>query len=643
MLKKLGAIVVLLVLAGLAGGYYFYRQLDAKVVRLTPEVQRQLREQTAAQNESFDRNLKEPRVVQGFNADRNVYFGDLHVHTALSFDSYLFGNRNDLDDAYRFANGQDLEAESGERLRLSRPLDFVAITDHSESFALWPICEAENLSDSQRDFCNQFQQPSVFFFAKLREEGVQRPMRRSAALCPTPEACIPAENTTWARIRAAADRYNRPGEFTAFQSYEYSPVLKETGKIHRNVIYRNSQVPTHAVSAYDAATTLDLWRRLTDECQAPCEVLTIPHNMNKMWGLAYSGRTIDGDVYSRDDWELRGLVEPLAEIFQVKGASECAVGAGAVDEECDFEQILPICTGDQEIACGSVNSFAREGLKKGLVLQQEFGFNPLRFGFIAATDTHNGNPGDTEEWDSRGPNGLFASPAAKRMAFPPADFKSGITRSAGGLAAIWAEENTRDSLFDAMKRRETYGTSGTRITLRFFGGEKLPADLDQASDAIQKAYQTGTPMGGVLPEATSRVRFFVWAQRDPFSAPLYKLQMIKGWVDEQGSHEQVVDIACSDGLEPDEGGHCPDNGARVDVSSCAYSENVGDSQLTAVWEDTTFQSGQAAFYYVRVLENPTCRWSTYDAIRLGVEPRADVPAILRERAWSSPIWYHVND
>ncbi len=642
-LKILAVIVALLLLAGLAGGYYYYRQLDASLVRLTPEVQKELRAQTAAQDESADRNLREPRTAQPFNADRNVYFGDLHVHTSLSFDSYLFGNRNNLDDAYHFANGEDLALESGERLRISRPLDFVAMTDHAESFALWPICEAAGLSGSQREFCEQFEQPSVFFFKKLRDEGVKRPIRRSAALCPTPEDCIPAENTTWARIRAAADRYNQPGEFTAFVSYEYSPVLKETGKIHRNVIFRSNEVPDHAVSAYDAPTVLDLWRRLTSECQGTCEVLTIPHNMNKMWGLAYSGETIDGDVYSSDDWALRGLVEPLAEIFQIKGASECAVGAGAVDEECNFEQIMPICTEGQSVGCGSVNSFAREGLKKGLVLQKELGFNPLRFGFIAATDTHNGNPGDTEEWDSRGPNGLFASPAAKRMTFPKADFKSGISRSAGGLAAIWAEENTRASLFDAMKRRETFGTSGTRIQLRFFGGEELSGDLAGSADAIREAYQVAMPMGGVLPDTTSRARFFVWAQRDPFSAPLQKLQVIKGWVDEEGTHERVFDIACSDGLVPDASGQCPDNGARVDVTNCGYSEDVGDAQLAVVWEDPDFQPGLAAFYYVRALENPTCRWSTYDAIRLGMAPRDDVPPVLQERAWSSPIWYRVND
>ncbi|MDH5738390.1 MAG: DUF3604 domain-containing protein, partial [Gammaproteobacteria bacterium] len=540
---------VILVVAGI--GYYYYQLLESRIVRLTPEVVADLRQKTDAQNESLIPVHSAKREATAYNPLRNVYFGDLHVHTALSFDSYLFGNRNGLDEAYRFASGESLELASGEALRISRPLDFVALTDHAESFALWVICGSEGLSEDQEAFCEAFDNPSLGFFNQLRAEGGKRPPKRTQAMCPDAEACIPAEKATWQRIGEAADHYNQPGIFTAFRAYEYSPVLPETGKAHRNVIFKNSHVPDHAITTYDAHSTPALWRMLGDTCTEPCEVLTIPHNMNKMWGLAYSGMTIDGDPYGEGDWALRAITEPLAEIYQIKGASECAVGAGAVDEECGFTQSIPLCESGQTVACVSENSFAREGLKKGLQLQETLGFNPLRFGFIGSTDTHNGSPGDTEEWDFRGANGIFSSPAVKRLSAPADDFKSGIERSPGGLAAVWAEENTRDAIFEAMKRRETFATSGTRIRLRVFAGSQLPLDMANEPDSIAMAYEKGTPMGGILPEDTDRLRLVIHALQDPYSAPLQRVQVVKGWLEGGETNERVIDIACSGGLVPD--------------------------------------------------------------------------------------------
>jgi len=632
--------------AVLAAGYYYYHKLDAKIVRLNPENLAGLEAQTAEQNESFIPDRSEPRRHKPPNPSRNVYFGDVHVHMALSFDSYLFGNRNGLDAAYRFAQGQSMTLKSGEVMRLSRPLDFVAMTDHAESFSLYEGCAATGLTPRQKDFCHQFDQPSVAFFRTLRAEAETRPPERSKDLCRDTPTCVAWENSTWSRIKAAADRYNNPGDFTAFIAYEYSPPLPQSGKVHRNVIFRSSSAPEHAYSAYDAVTTLDLWRALETNCRVPCEFLTIPHNMNKMWGgIGYSGFTIDGDPYREADWALRDRSEPLAEIFQTKGASECFMGAGAVDEECAFEQAIPLCKTGQTLGCVRNTSFAREGLKQGLLLEQSLGFNPLRFGIVAATDTHNGNAGDTEEWDFRGGNGLLGSPARKRLSAPNASFKSGIERTPGGLAAVWAEENTRDSLFTAMQRREAYGTSGTRIMLRFFGGWRLPESLAQ-DGRISLAYRSGVPMGAVLPRKppTDDVSptFLVWAMQDSFSAPLQRIQMIKGWVEGSETYEHVADIACSDGLVPDAQGRCPDNGAQVDLNTCAYSSEVGSPELKILWQDPDFNATASAFYYVRVLENPSCRWSTYDAIRLGVSPRADVPATIQERAWSSPIWYRAK-
>jgi len=463
------------------------------------------------------------------------------------------------------------------------------------------------------------------------------------------EGCLADGKTTWREIRDTADEFNKPGEFTAFAGYEYSPPLPKRGKVHRNVVFKNNNTPARAVSAFDAATVLDLWRALESECKGDCEFLTIPHNMNKTWGIAYSGKTIDDDSYNNSDWALRGRNEPIAEMFQAKGSSECGFGVGASDEECNFELIAPICEGEQVPGCSGRTSFAREGLKIGLELEQELGFNPLQFGFIGSTDNHNSSPGDTEEYDWRGVGALHESPARKRLGLKSINktFSKGDAhvrlKNPGGLAAVWAQENTRDAIFEAMENRETYATSGNRIKLRFFAGWEYPEDLIVDTDLVSKAYQGGVAMGGVLGKSSNKKaspEFLVWAVKDSMATNLQRVQMIKGWTENGESKEQVFDIACSDGLKPDpKTGRCPNNGASVDTSTCAVSADKGATELKVSWTDPEFKPEQSAFYYIRVLENPSCRWSSYDALRLGVAPPKDVPATIQERAWSSPIWY----
>lgn len=592
------------------------------------------------------------------NPENNVYFGDTHVHTALSFDSYLLGNRLGLEDAYKFAQGKAITLSSGDVKQLDRPLDFVALADHAESYGLFVTCQRPDLTKKQRKFCEQFDSPSFFTFMKLRNEALQRPPVRSQRLCGGDfvGTCVEDAKTTWRQVHETADLYNQPGEFTTFAAYEYSPVLPDRGKLHRVVLFKNSEVPDRALSAYEATTVLDLWGSLESECKGNCEFLTIPHNMNRTWGLAYSGTTIDGDAYNSADWALRGRSEPLAEIFQVKGSSECGYGVGASDEECNFELHAPICDDDETIGCSGRTSFAREGLKIGLELEERLGFNPLQFGFIGSTDTHKSNAGDVKENKAGNEASVQEKLAKKRLGYRKwlgyKGLKPAQLKSAGGLAAVWAAENTREAIFDAMKRRETYATSGSRIKLRFFGGWDYPQALLDDNNMIAKAYQNGVPMGGTLfeigsaftekskSEKSKTPEFLIWAVKDSMGNNLQRVQMVKGWMEKGKSKEQVFDIACSDGLSPDpESGRCPDNGASVDISNCAVTPGIGDSEIKVRWRDPDFNPEQSAFYYVRVLENPSCRWSTYDAVRLGVEPRDDIPATIRERAWSSPIWY----
>ena len=634
-------IVLGLAAAGIAGFLYVQARLSAPVI--SEDAISELRTQTAAQNEqAFDAPQPEPALYPTASATKNVYFGDLHVHSANSFDSYLFGNRLSLDDAYRFARGDAVENAVGEIMQLTRPLDFVAITDHAEGFGLHEACDLPEKSPDLQAYCDRMERPDARFFLELRAQGEKRPPQQILDdFVGDTNTANTLKAATWRRIVEAADRHNSPGELTTFAAYEYSPPLPDRGKIHRNVIFKSSEPPNHAPSAFDALTELDLWRQLNEKCQSPCSYLTIPHNPNKSWGLAFAGITIDGDPYSEDDWRLRESVEPLVEMFQVKGNSECVIGFGTTDEDCAFEQFLPICKDGQETSCIFSTSMIRDGLKKGLVLEDELGFNPLAFGLIGSTDAHNSNPGDAEEWDYRGASGIFAAPAKTRLTAPRA---RSLNNNPGGLAAIWSEENTRDALFKAMQRKEVYATSGTRIRLRLFASFDFPTDLLSSPVLAEVAYASGVPMGGsLLASGEAAPSFLVWAMRDPLSAPLDRIQIIKAWTENGETQERVFDVVCSDGRAPDADSYqCAKTDASVAVSDCSYTTDRGAAELKRIWTDPDYAPEQNAFYYARVIENPTCRWSTYDSLRLGQEPLSVIDPTIQEKAWSSPIWISPN-
>ena len=627
---------VLVVVAGLSAYFYVQYQLNAPL--FTEEAQQQIEAEVAAQNEeAFARPAPQSAIYPPANPQNNAYFGDLHSHSALSFDSYIFGNRLSIDESYRIAKGNAVESASGERIQLTVPLDFAAMTDHAEGFGLFETCAQDDASDEFRTLCRRFDSPNANFFLELREAGEKRPPTNLGSA----ENSIAEEQarSTWAQIVGAAERHNEPGRFTTFAAYEYSPPLPDRGKIHRNVIFRNNTVPARAISAFDALTEINLWDMISADCEAPCYFITIPHNPYKSWGLAFASHTIDGDAYTADDWKMRDEVEPLVEIFQIKGNSECSLGFGATDEECGFEQFLPPCEEGQVTQCIHPTSMARDGLKLGLALEEELGFNPLDFGMIGSTDTHNSNPGNAEEYDFRGAAGLFTGNANLRLRGMRGG-RGATFQNPGGLAVVWAPENTRDALFDAMERKEVYATSGTRIRLRFFGGPSYEDSLMTADNPIEIAYQQGVPMGGMLrPSDDETPAFYVQALQDPLNAPLDRVQIIKGWVEDGSVKEIVLDVACGDGRTIDpETGRCPATTASVDLTNCAFEEDKGAQLLQAVWKDPDYDAGQRAFYYARVIQNPTCRWSTYDALRLAETPPDDLPSTSTEMAWSSPIW-----
>jgi hypothetical protein len=586
---------------------------------------------------------------------RNVYFGDLHVHTARSFDAYLYDTRATPSDAYRFARGEaialaplDASGQPVRRARLERPLDFAAVTDHAEMIAENALCVDPSSASWDTPSCRAYRgSPGDPPAGRLleRTRAFRAPGGREQICGADGRHCLEAGNAVWSEIREAAERAYQPCAFTSFIAYEYS-ATPGISNLHRNVIFRGSSVVPRPISSIDAPMPEELWRRLRGECLGAgsgCDVLAIPHNSNKSNGRMFALESL-GDSERAAAGRLRQQLEPLVEIMQHKGDSECRNGMsgvlGAPDELCDFEKLRPGAledcgegTGENGMfdqGCISRRDFVRYALVEGLREQQRSGVNPFKLGIIASTDTHDATPGNVDE---RGFGGHLGSIDA-----PPEIQDPG--HSPGGLAAIWAEENSREALFDAMRRRETFGTSGTRIRVRMFAGWDFASDLCGAPDLVARGYAGGVPMGSDLPRrpaGSGSPRIAVRAEQDPGSArhpgaPLERIQIVKGWADEAGIHQKVYDVAGRAGSEDSV------------AASCAPRAS-GQASLCAVFSDPDFDPTRPAVYYARVLEVPTCRHSELTCLALPADKRpascAD-PArtrVVRERAWTSPVWF----
>ena len=605
-----------------------------------------------------------------FEPLRRPFFGDTHVHTAYSFDASIQDTRNTPRDAYRFAQGEAMGIqpydEDGKPLRwvqIDRPLDWTVISDHAELMGEVRLCSTPGTWQYWHPVCfTKRHFPSLAIMAFGLKTLVDK--ERYSGICGGDgERCRDGTLAFWDSIQTAAEEaYDRSDscEFTSFVGYEWTASVGYGQNLHRNVIFRNERVPSLPISWVETPSAVDLWDSLQSKCVDGidgCDAITIPHNSNLSGGLNFqtarvSSEEVPGEM-TAEEARRRSRWEPLAEIMQHKGASECDSRAGwSNDEECGFE-LLPY---DRFGGKGSYmrtkallptsNNFVRWALKDGLAKEQELGANPFRYGIIASTDTHIAAPGLTSEKNHPGHGGAGMAVGEGALQGLPDD----IEFNPGGLAVVWAEENTRDALFSAMQRREVYGTSGTRIVVRFFGGWNYPQGLCDESNFVAQGYADGVPMGSDLRPApgedpSAKPHFAVWALQDPGSADtpgtaLQRVQVIKGWLEDGEVREKVIDVVGQK------------NSASVNLDTCE-PVGVGAKQLCTVWTDPDFEARESAFYYARVLENPTCRWSQYICLDAGVDcsdPQAvpesfsgccdeDYPKTIQERAWTSPIWY----
>ena len=648
----------------------------------------------------------ESSKTAGYSEDRNVYFGDLHVHTKHSLDAYLFGTTASPDDAYKYAKGGPIEHPLGFEMQLREPLDFYAVTDHgflmgnlewwadpnnttpgTEPFTNLNAPEnrtVETIATRGALFASFLSAQSDFYLMGILKYLWTGDQSRALRTFDADK-----HRSAWKDVIRSAQEHNDPGNFTTFVAYEYTTSMNrssenvttfnprgtgpyEGGNLHRNVIFNGNRFTLEPFSTLKSMNPEDLWTWMDGLREKGVDTIAIPHNSNGSNGQMFELEDWAGYPIGKAYADFRMRNEPLVEMTQVKGTSETHPLLSPNDEWADFE-IMDFRVGNPGWSRPD-GSYVRQAYLDGLSLQEEQRGNPYKFGMVGASDTHTGAISDDES-NFHSKVGIMDGTPQSRGSVPLTDDEVqqvidisniagggliGLKKigdayysnpafrqwSASGLAVVWAEENTRDSIFNAFRRKETYATSGTRIKLRFFAGKDLDNSSLSDENLINKAYSKGVPMGGDLIGLEESPEFLVWAVRDSRGAPLQRVQIIKGFVENAigdpvgRPNERVYDVACSDGLEVDPNTHrCPGNGASVNLEDCSISSDVGASELKTYWKDPDFDPTQKAFYYVRVLEKPTCRWSTWDAVKRGVEPRPDLHKTLQERAWSSPIWH----
>lgn len=571
------------------------------------------------------------------NPLKEAYFGDTHVHTSFSLDAFIGGTRLTPFDAYRFAKGETVSVNNVLH-SIGRPLDFTAVSDHAEFLGEMLSAQVTSAAGHYQEALSDLRGLSSIeeqraWFLKY----VINNMRSGAPEHPPFYAGTETTRTAWKDIViAAAEAHYQPGAFTTFVAFEWTSA-PNAGNMHRNVIFRDTVVPDLPLSALDTVDEEELWAWMEDQEANGSTLLAIPHNSNGSKGLMFEPVDNSGAALTKDYAEKRSKWEPLIEMMQIKGNSEVVASLWPADEFANFENAESLASFSDRTY--QRQNFVRWAVTKGLDYQAELGANPYKLGFIGGTDTHNGTPSDVTEATYNGSHGPADGTVKERREGEIDGWLKGPDANPGSLAGVWASKNTRGAIFDAMLTRETFVTSGPRIKPRFFGGAAL-AKTDDPARLVMDGYANGVPMGGSLTDLTSAPSFSVHAMKDPDGANLDRIQIIKGWVDETGEpKEKIVDVVWAGQREPDADGKLPPVGNTVDAETATYANSIGASELTGHWVDEAFDPSQHALYYARVIEIPTPRWTTYDAVRNSLPLIEGVPVTIQERAWTSPIWY----
>ncbi len=580
----------------------------------------------------------------GKDYPRNVYWGDTHLHSRNSADAYSLGNMNLTPvDAYRFAQGQALTAHNGMRIQLRRPLDFLVVSDHAEYLGGYYRFAVNDPLVTQTRAGKQWAE-------YVAAGDPVRLIRAFTASMSDPENNyafpLDTRKTIWQEVAQTADDYNVPGVFTALTGYEWTSMISGNN-LHRVVVYKDGadkvgQLPPF--SGQDSLDPRDLWDALANyEDVTGGEVLAIAHNGNLSNGMMFPSETVDGEPLTEGYARMRSRWEPIYEVTQVKGDGEAHPVLSPTDEFADYETWDWDNIGRTQAKEDWMlkHEYARSALQLGLLYKEELGTNPFKFGMIGSTDGHNSLSTTSEEnFFGKFPE---SQPGAARTQNSMAN--NALWQNwrivSSGYAAVWARENTRAAIFDSMKRREVYATTGSRIVVRFFGGWGYNEGDLTASNRLDIAYENGVPMGGTLTRGGKAPKFLITAAKDPDGPNLDRVQVVKGWVNSRGeTEERVYDVAWSGDREIDpDTGKLPPVGSTVDVDRATYANSIGAAQLNILWEDPEFDVDHPAVYYVRVIEIPRPRWTAYDAAFFGLDLPDDVPMVIQDRAYTSPIWY----
>ena len=669
-MKKVGGVFLALLL--FISSFVFYALFILSVDE-DQQIQTTLNDAYYQTDDSLKNNL-----LPSPNPDKNAYFGDLHIHTSNSFDAYTFGTLSNPELAYKYAQGESILHPTGYDIKLRRPLDFYAVTDHGVFLGLLPAAADTNSLFSKYEYTkpihNLNKSISNGFLEATRRAGLFRNFARKTIEgiddgMLDKNLIDEIQESVWKETIKAADDAYKPGIFTTFAAYEYTSSGDLYNRyLHRNVIFEDTiNLPNKIFTRLDSQNPEPLWGWMNSLRQNGIDSLAIPHNSNLSGGVAFLNEDFNGGPIDNAYTSNRLLNEPLVEITQAKGTSETHPLISKNDEWASFETAVPSRYPANEIK-NIKGAYVRNAYLRGLAIEDKGIINPYKFGLIGSSDSHVGGGSYNEETFFSKIGSLDGTPKLRgsvpfnktygfimskinqnSMKYVDSNYYLNVGDrliyfGASGLAGVWAEENTRESIFAAFRKKETFATSGPRIKVRFFGGYDLENHSLSDENLIRKAYSFNTPMGGdIYPDKQTSPTFLIWAVSDPLGGKLQRSQIIKGWVENGVHNEKVFDVACSDGLKIDPITHrCPDNGADVNINDCSTTPNVGASELKTFWKDPEFNSNINAFYYVRVLENPSCRWSTWDAVRNGEKPRSDIDVTIQERAWSSPIWVKIN-